>query len=197
MLPDFPKIKNELAKAYFQIFKKMVEEYTPDPFLRQVQVFEGERTAIVREDGTKDENNPFKVESLLTISTEEIPTLRIEEVLKRLNEMAKQLSSERQKKLYQSLSDQLDKAGRMMEGKGRPLSAEVILEALDSVMITFDEKGVPQIPTLVIHPNLLDKAKAADAEFQKDPKLRARYDQIISKKREEWNAREATRRLVG
>jgi len=197
MLPDYPKVKKELEKAYFLIFKKLVEGYTPDPFFRQVQVFEGGKTAIVREDGTKDETNPFQVESLFTISTKEIPNLKIDEILKRIDETAMQLSSERQKRLYQSLSDQLERAGRMMDGEGRSISAEVILEALDNVMITFDEGGNPQIPTLVIHPDLADKAKAADEEFKKSPELRERYDQIISKKREEWNAREASRRLVG
>jgi hypothetical protein len=47
------------------------------------------------------------------------------------------------------------------------------------------------------HPKLAEAANRAFAELKSNPQLKKELDWIISQKKEEWRAREASRKLVG
>lgn len=42
-----------------------------------------------------------------------------------------------------------------------------------------------------------ERLKAVEQEFESNPELQKRYDELMARKREEWRAREADRKLVG
>jgi hypothetical protein len=64
------------------------------------------------------------------------------------------------------------------------------------VQIAFDEQGNPRLPTLHIGPDLEASASQVLEEASKDPSAQARLNEIIERKREEWNAEQDRRKLV-
>jgi len=101
------------------------------------------------------------------------------------------------KHMFQTIEAGVKSVGNELSAGGKPITAELILDALDKVLVDFDADGQPQWPTIVVHPSLSDRLKAEDARFGSEPALAQRFAEIIERKREEWRAREASRVLVG
>jgi asparagine synthetase B (glutamine-hydrolysing) len=53
------------------------------------------------------------------------------------------------------------------------------------------------MPVVHINPAQEEDVKAMIRRLETEPELKKRYDAIMMKKREEWRAREADRKLVG
>jgi hypothetical protein len=98
---------------------------------------------------------------------------------------------------YRSMSETLDRAGQSISAQGRPLSAEHILEMLTKIQIDFDQSGTPRLPEIHIHPRMQEAADKAMRELQTNAELGRQWEALIVQKKEEWRAREASRRLVG
>ena len=63
--------------------------------------------------------------------------------------------------------------------------------------VDFDEDGNPKMPTIVASPKMASQFEQLDGEFDADPDVRRRYEELIEKKRQQFLTREADRKLVG
>jgi hypothetical protein len=84
-----------------------------------------------------------------------------------------------------------------MDAKGHKLTASLYLDMIDKIWLDFEPDGSPKLPTMVIHPDLRQRAQDISTELQTNPDYRDRFAKIIERKREEWRAREANRELAG
>jgi hypothetical protein len=84
-----------------------------------------------------------------------------------------------------------------VDAKGKKLDVELILQMLETIQLEFYPDGGPHELHVVGGLFSPERLKAVDEEFQNNPELQKRHDDLIARKREEWRAREASRKLVG
>ena len=63
--------------------------------------------------------------------------------------------------------------------------------------IDFDKDEQPELPTIVVHPDVFKNIAEKLAAFENDPEFRRKRAEILARKKLEWRAREADRKLVG
>jgi phosphoglycolate phosphatase-like HAD superfamily hydrolase len=63
--------------------------------------------------------------------------------------------------------------------------------------INFKEDGTPEELKLVTGPGAKERIKTLIEEYENSSELKEEYDRLMQKKKEEYDAREASRILVG
>ena len=197
MLPDFPKQKSQMNRL-FELQVEIVRS-TSSPLLSQAHVsirHEGHRLRLHREDGTIEDTTPHEFSGEVSFATEELKEMPFEAVLHEAANMGRNLAKQQAQAMYGDIADVAKEAGTQLDAGGRPFHPEIMLELFEKMLIEFDQDGNPQMPALVVHPKLAEVIKQKAPEWEADPCLKARWDQTIRRKKEEWRAREARRRLV-
>jgi hypothetical protein len=198
VLPDLPDLKEDIQQVLddylrTQAHKKLGVWGT----IPRVYVHEGNRMRTVRADGTI-ENTEFKEASAeFTVKRSEIPDLTPQNQLALLDRMAEQMAGKVSKNLYSSLNATLKETGQTVDSGGKPLSIELFFQTLEKMHIEFDARGEPTGLQLVVHPDMASTMQRLNEEFHSDPALQRRHKELMNKKRLEWRAREAARKLVG
>jgi hypothetical protein len=199
MLPDFTSLKAELSKFLIEFVRlRMQVHFGPLAKIPRQNFPEGDASAIERAaSGEVEETQFMPAHAELQVKMAEIPSLTLQEVLQRMDKMAESLAGQMAEAFYRSMSETLDRAGQSISAQGRPLSAEHILEMLTKIQIDFDQSGTPRLPEIHIHPRMQEAADKAMRELQTNAELGRQWEALIVQKKEEWRAREASRRLVG
>jgi hypothetical protein len=197
MLPDYPELKGRFEAIFSRFMNARVKEKLGPTFrsMRQQRIFEGKRSSIRRASGSEDTTAFEETGVGLQFAFDEIPRLGVLDVLKRLDEMADKMAREISQRLFASMNATLDKHGQSLNAGGRPPSAELILEMLGGLEMSFED-GKPGIQ-LVHHPSMTEEFQAAAAELMNDPDKSRLYRDLMDRKREEWRARESDRSLDG
>ncbi len=192
MLPDFPKTKEKLGKMIKSEMKKACFRYMgPIADSPKSMMFEGNKSIIVREDGSVSEMNPQEMTTKIEIKVEELEGMDHEMVMKKINSMGKEMAEKQAKLAYDVMIKTAEKVGNKTSYDGIPFSIDILLEALEKMHIEFDAEGQPSGLTLVANPNTpIDKVVSQAAD---DP----RYQELMERKRKEWHVRESRRKLVG
>jgi hypothetical protein len=76
-------------------------------------------------------------------------------VLAKLDNAAKKMADKVQKTFYLKMNEDLDRLGRTVDQKGKPFSAETILEALENIQIEFNADGKHNDLQIHIAPQLV------------------------------------------
>jgi len=198
LLPEFPTLEDEFNRAitrYMRAKAKTLEAVFAE--VPHHRIFEGREIRITRTDGT-EETSPFvEASSELTISFDELETLDLPSLLKKLEANVEKVVEQKTKHFFQTISEAVERVGNTIDGKGQGLSAELYLQVVDKIWIEFDADGRPKLPTLVVHPDQRDAAARMHEELVSNPVLRRRFQEILERKREIWRARETDRELVG
>jgi hypothetical protein len=198
MLPDFPVLKEKFQAALSRYVRERAKVHgVLVPSLSRSRIFEGRTNTIIRSSGQAESTSMMQAGAELQIPLDEIPTLGLEDLLRELDTMAKSLAGQQENHLITTLEETTEKAGQVIDGKGQPLSPDLLFRVLEALQIEFNADGTPELPTLVVHPDQLGAARSISAEFNANRDLARRFEEIIAKKREEWRAREADRHLVG
>jgi hypothetical protein len=198
MLPDLPSYKAELKKLLLLYFQ---HEITQNLGVFQQAgrrtAHEGDRMKVVRADGSVEESGYGHASAELKLKFADIPALTQKDRITLLKNMAKDMADQMTSYMFQSLDKTLEQAGQVFDNKGGPIDAEMILKILDTIQIDFNGDGSHNTLTLVTAPESRELAEIAFKTLETNPELRARYEQIIEKKRMNWRDREASRKLVG
>jgi hypothetical protein len=198
LLPEFPALKERFHQAVTRYLRDRARAHgviVPD--VPRSRIFEGRGHAIVRPSGETEVTQMFEAAAEMRIPIEDIPNLALDALLAKLDDIAESLASQQEKHLLQTIDAGLEKSGQTIDGKGKPFSPELVFLALEKIELDFNADGTARMPTVFVHPDQIPAVRAASATFDADPALKKRFDDIIAKKREEWRAREADRRLVG
>lgn len=198
MLPDLPELKRELQRIIDQYLQRQVRarmgvfNHAPKHIIH-----EGARMRILRADGTVEESNLKESKAEMTIKIEEIPTLTIKDRMERLDGMAEDMARQISEHLFGTLNETLEKAGQVVDAKGKPFDAEAFLGAIAAVNLEFDASGQHRDLQLVIPPAMAERVQAVFNQIDTDPALKRRHEELIDRKFGEWRDREAARKLVG
>lgn len=197
MLPDFPTQKKKLAEIWHQYLYQRYREYLG--FWSQLPTHnhpEGGSWSIERADGTKDTQEYRKLESMFFVTVEEAPTLTADLIRKKLDMVARDMAQQTSQGIFETLNDNLEKHGQLVDAEGRPFSKELFLELLEKVEFDFTKDGKPILPSLLMHPRLYETIKDVIATWETDPGFATKHEQIIELKRMNWRDRESRRKLV-
>ncbi len=98
---------------------------------------------------------------------------------------------------FSFINSVIDETGNSIDAKGRPVTPDLILEALEKLPIDFDENtGLAKFPTFYINPSQKEVFQKAIADAKSDQNFKLRFDQMVERKKEEWRDRENNRKLV-
>lgn len=197
MLPDFPKVKKTIIRRIGGMVNHRADQ---DPLLGVIPRFvqhEGDRTTIGREDGTEaviDFKEP--IEATAIMSTEDIREKGSSATLTAAKKIATDLTRGLARRVVKSLEEATDEIGNTVNAEGKPFSPDLYLEVLRKLELAFDGEGnwiQPQIATAPQHKEVIELVLK---QAEQDSAFLAEREAIVKKQREEWRAREASRRLV-
>jgi hypothetical protein len=83
-------------------------------------------------------------------------------------------------------------AGTSMNLDGRPFSFELWLEMLGKLEIDFDDRGSPDLPSMILSPELADRIRKLPPWTAEQKRA---FDELIEAKRKQYNARRRNRKL--
>ena len=196
MLPDYQKVKGKISKKFNRI---VTEKVRGNPLLAQFPVFyvhEGETFKVKTSDGYED-NTSFKViQSAFNIKNEELIEKGPIAIISQADQVSKELIDKESKTWFSKMDEVTEKTGNVIDGHGKALSPDLILNALEKVQFDFDESGKPKMPTLFISPDVYERIREDIPKWEADVNYRNKYLKIIEKKWREWIARESNRKLV-
>ena len=198
MLPDYPDYKSLLISRLLDWMKREMARH--EPILGAVSHFkmhEGVAGTIKRSDGSSFEFELHEASSVIELSREEMRRPNLQTLFNRVSEMASEIAGQEAARMFQEIDQVVTAAGNVTDHGGRPFDKEVLLAELEKVEISFDlESGQPNGLSLFVHPSKEKEFREALAKMEQDHEFRARYAQIMDRKREEWFARESRRTLV-
>jgi hypothetical protein len=198
MLPDYPNLKRQFRKRLLQVMERKISQRAPlagrIPHYRQV---EGSETSYEDHLGIIRDSKAQEVRAAFTIPRNLPPLKTIQQVFEALEAAAEDMARQSETMIFQKLDESTREVGNVLDAGGRPFDPAMLLEMLDSIWIDFDENGKPEMPTIVLHPDMFNSIKDRFQELEADRDFMAKRAEIIARKREEWRDRESHRKLVG
>jgi hypothetical protein len=196
MLPDLPEIKLEIHTLLMNLLQRRILAHSG--FLGgipQVAIPEGSTSKLLRSDGTSDKLEMKKVESQIRMPITPNGPSR-EEVLKMIDKAAEDFAKQQTALMVEKIDAVTQETGNVFDARGQGITARLLNDMLEKLQIPFDENGMPIMPSFVCHPDNLKALLAKKEEIEGDAAEKARYEEIIIRKREEHRDREGNRRLA-
>lgn len=198
VLPEYLELKNELNELFQRFMRQRVAAHSG--FVGQIpkaRVFEGHRTVIRRSAGDTATTDFQKLSVSHSVPVADAAEMTFSDALRHLDEIAAKMAKEMATMAFKQLDETLEAAGQVFNAKGETMTPTVLLKVMEGIEMTFDADGNHRNLTLVIHPEKTAATMAVLKALEEDPNVREQYKAVIERKREQWRAREASRRLVG
>lgn len=199
MLPDFPKIKKDIHKKLLIPYAKH-KRASCLGILNQmtvIKIHEGNNSRLLRSDGTQDTARPNDISGSFSYELSDIKDMTIEDVFKKIDDATEELTTKLIDHVVSKVEAVCEETGNVLNLNNKKFTAVHYLELLEKLEIRFDCNGDPVLPDALLGASLDPRVIEEELEkIQKDETLRKRFAEIISKKREEHNAREGNRELV-
>jgi hypothetical protein len=132
---------------------------------------------------------PVEVES--RIDHDSIRNTDIEDYTRMLHELATANIRVTKRQSLHDIGEVSEAVGTSIDAEGAPFSFDMVLDGLERISLEFDDEGNPLLPTLLMHPRMLDAIR----EFRPTPEQEGRQAEIIERKRREYHAQKRNRRL--
>jgi hypothetical protein len=196
MLPRIARIDKEFAdaiRAYIQARSRR------RGILNQIAshiIHEGTSNTINRGPSETEPTKMVEAGAETNIGFDEIESVDANYILNKANELADQFERHFSTHLFETMDDVTKKTGLRYDGGGRPLTNDALIEALSQMNMDFDKSGKADI-SIVTSPAMAATFPKLEAEMDKDPALRKRWDDMMEKKRDEFRTREVNRNLAG
>lgn len=197
MLPDFPKLKDRLAAGYLRFLRTVIASEGPAGKCSQLRMHEGRDGALFREDGSREETTPKRLQVSMSLQVDEFPELTPGKLKAKYEQLGRDMAREQWKMLVGALDRACEASGNAVDAGCEPFSAEMWLEMLDKLDVEFDSNGRMRVPACLINPSMEDRLRTELQRIDTEPGLRRRVRELEARKRREWLDREADRKLVG
>lgn len=196
MLPDFPETKL-LFSRFFQAYMRVrIQEISPFGMVRTRHIHEGRRMRVTRPDESRSESEMVLQSVGIEINFEEIESMTFENVIEKYNTVIAQMAGQQANFVRSQLSAEIPESNSV-DGRGRKFDAQMVIEMKEKMQIEFYPDGTPHeifVDGPIFTPECLAEI---EKEFSDNPELKKKHDEVMEKKKEEWLAREADRKLVG
>lgn len=179
-------------------FKERVDHYI-GPGLSDIQSYhmpEGRTSAFIREDGEYDETKMKPLGSEFEVKQSEVPIANLQFVKNKLDAIAKSISEQKARMVFETLDEVTTKTGNVVHSKGK-MTVDDFFAVLEKTEIVFDRNGKPSFPRMIGGEGAIRQMAEIDKEIRGSAKLQRRFEEMMARKRRRWLAREAARKLVG
>lgn len=196
MLPDFSETKR-LFGNFFQAYMRVrVHQISPFGMIRTRHVHEGRRMQVTRSDESRSESQVVQQSVGIEVKLEEIESLTFERVIEKYNTLIARMASQQANFIRSRMSAEIPESNSV-DGRGRKFDAQMVIEMKEKMQMEFYPDGTPH-EIFVDGPTFTaERVAAIEKEFNDNPELKKKHDDVMAKKKEEWSAREADRKLVG
>jgi hypothetical protein len=197
MLPIFPKAQQEMQNTFnHEMFEGMWEA---SPVLNKIRTQpqrEGHDASYQQEDGTIVDVEYQKASVEYSLKFENARGLTPEDFLDRARDIGRRMGREMERNLFATMSRMIDGIGNTFVCSSDGIKFEEWLEMHTKIMSDFDEDGQPTTKTWVCTPEFQSKLINALQEWERDPEKIAAFKAVMAKQKEDYDAREACRRMV-
>lgn len=196
MLPDFPETKKLFSRFFQTYMRRRVRNISPYGAVQTRYLHEGQAMKITRADQSESTSGMEELSAHLEIKFDEIENLTLEKAIEKHDSMIVDLVRKQTHFIRERMSNEIPES-QTLNAKGRKFDAQVAIEMLEKMQIDFYPDGTPH-EIFVDGPLFTSERMAAvEKEIESNPELKSQFDEMMMKKREEWRAREADRKLVG
>lgn len=196
MLPDFSRARKRFRDAYQRrlLNSKFVAS---DPFSESPRFVlqEGDRFVLQREDGSESKISFREISARIVFKKNELAKLTQAEVIKRVDEAAIEMARQEMKHSVETITQTLENTKQTVDARGEVFSPKHVFELFEKVWIEFED-GKPRMPTMMGPPQLQKRYLEVLDEIKSTPELMKRLNEILEKKKRDWDDRETDRRLV-
>lgn len=109
--------------------------------------------------------------------------------------LGNQMAGEQAKLVYNVLQTP-SPHGMPLEWKTGELQFDQVLTIWEKMEVNFGKDGLPQWPTIVLHPQVRTELMEKLKLWHNDPECRKKWGDLVARKRKEFDERQANRRLV-
>jgi len=198
VLPDLPNLKQDLQQVLNRYLRKAIHQrlgvFSDIP---RHTVHEGKSMRVYRADGSVEDTDMKEASAEMMLKVDELPKMSVGDRVAKINELADSMAKQMSEHLYGSLNQSLEKAGQVVDGRGKPFGVETMLAALEKIQIDFDKDGNPKNLSFVIGSDLVPRIEEMREQEKKDPTIKKSFDELMARKWQDWRDREAARKLVG
>ena len=196
MLPDYTETKKLFGRFFQTYMRRKARAISPLADVQVRHLHEGRGMRVKRPDDSESNTEVRQLSSMLEVRFDEIPDLTLEKVLAKFDEIIRDLVRQQTGFALGRISEEIP-SSQTIDAKGKKLDAEIILEMLETIQLEFYPDGRPHEIHVIGGLFTAERLKALDEEFRSHPELKKRHDDLMARKRKEWCAREASRKLVG
>lgn len=143
-------------------------------------------------DSARGSSWPLDLKVSFSASVEAMITCDLDSWATMISEAADEALSVLMPQFFKRMAEACERAGTAMDFSNRPFDHDVYLDVLEANDLDFDDAGAPQLIPLVVGPALYEKIRCLPS---RTPAQSARYEAIIEKKRNQFNARRRVRKL--
>jgi hypothetical protein len=176
--------------------RRKIREVSPYSAVQTRYLHEGRSMKITRADRSESTSGMEQLSAYLEIKFDEIKNLTLQKAIEKHDAMIADMVQKQTHFIRERMSSEIPES-QTLNAKGRKFDAQVVIEMLEKMQIDFHPDGRPHeifVDGPVFTP---ERMTAVDKEFESNPELKRRFDEMMEKKKEEWRAREADRKLVG
>lgn len=197
MIPDFPEEKKKLIQFWNNYLVAKRDQLLG--FIGELPSHfnhEGNRWLINGIDGFTDDVEYQEIHGEFVIDLNEVPEYTPDKIRQKIDQAAEELTKQMTRSFFQKINEVTERVGNTVDAKGKPLNQESLLQFLERLDLPFDQDGNLIPPYIIMHPSLWEAKKDEFKEWESDVTFKVKYEEIIKRKREAWNVREARRKLV-
>lgn len=196
MLPDFPETKKLFSRFFRTYMRRKAREISPYGAVQTRYIHEGRAMKVTRADQSESTSGMEQLSVHLEIKFDEIENLTLQKAIEKHDAMIVDMVRKQTHFIRERMSSEIPES-QTLDAKGRKFDAQVVIEMFEKMQIDFYPDGTPHeifVDGPVFTP---ERMAAVDKEFESNPELKKKFDEMMEKKKEEWRAREADRKLVG
>jgi len=198
MLPDLPKLKNDLMAMFSEYLRNQVNRNLG--FLAEVpkhSMPEGNKLLVLRSDGSSEESDLFDSHSEIEFEREEMKKLDIFKIKYLLDKMAFNMATQIKEKSLKGIIKTLGENRNIGTCSIKDFNESHILKMFEDIQIDFYENGEPHKLEFIFPESMREKVIEISEKINSDPEIKKKHDELMNKKRKEWIDRETSRKLVG
>lgn len=188
-----PISTSEYRAAYRSLTQAVLEGFfRVDPLFSRLQAETTEHRGPMRVAGREGPivQEMTRWEVIGTLSREAVENTDVDAIACGFYEMATQHRDHFAKHFFERMTMVVEQGGTTFDAGGRPFTFELMLEMLEAMPVTFDDDGKANL-TLLVAP----ETSQAAAKSPPTAEQQARFDAILAKKKEAYDASRRTRRL--
>lgn len=198
-LPKNKETKAIIEKCLSQRFNSIMRHETR-PFNESPCIIQYEGKVLIH--NTLDDQDSQKTmeyrkaEFTHKTDLQQLISMTPEDVIKVLDEGAKNIGGQMVKYYFQVLSTAAEEVGNVVDVKDQKPTPELFLDAMRKISIPFDKDGNPKLSNMTISEEASDAWRKIIEEVETNARYKEEIDKIIEQKKKEYDAEQAGRKLV-